>query len=321
MDGAGTQGNPNRPTFFMITLNTAYQSLRSSAMDLNTQTKVKSATVAQLSSGVAQPEDTGSASFVYKLRTTVTRERSIAAGMVNAISFLDAQAGALQHIYKNVARMDELATRMQDPLQSSADPDTGAQPDLENYMAEFTKLADEIWDTRQASFNGKSLMYVSGARTTLRVALSADGKRTMDLTQSDFSTEPTWRYVLGTTSAASAPGRDPATVYVSTRADVMDPTVMGAIGFENLLADIAQKLASNGAQRSRLERGVAHARGVALGTEAAASVVGDTDVARAVNALVRTDVLTQGALAVRTQANVLSDAALSVLTGSSRFGA
>jgi hypothetical protein len=44
-------------------------------------------------------------------------------------------------------------------------------------------------------------------------------------------------------------------------------------------------------------------------------------VARAVTALARPDVLTQGALTVRTQANVLSDAALSVLTGSSRLGA
>ena len=306
----------------MITLNTAYQSLRSSAMDLNTQTRVKSRTVAQLSSGVAQPEDTGgTAAFVYKLRTTVTRERSTAAGMVNALSFLDAQAGALEHIYKNVARMDELASKMLNPTQAGTDPTTGGQPDLENYMAEFTKLADEIWDTREASFNGKSLLYVSGARTTLQVALSGDGKRTMDLTQSDFSTEPTWRYVLGTTSPASAPERDPATVFVTTPADVMDSAVMGAVGFEKLLADLAQKLATNQAQRSRLEGGLAHARGVALGTEAAAGVVGDTDVARAVTALARTDVLTQGALAVRTQANVLSDAALSVLTGSSRLGA
>ena len=306
----------------MISLNTAYHSLRSSAQDINAQTKAKSRTVAQLSSGVAQVEKQGAeASFVYKLRTTVARQRSAAIGMVNAISFLDAQAGALEHIHRNLARMDELATRMRNPLQSGADPDTGEQPGLEAYMAEFTKLADEIWDARQASFNGKSLMYVTGARTSLQVAMSGDGRRTMDLTQSDFSTEPTWRYLLGTTSPATAPERDPATVYVATPADVADPTVMGGVGFERLLADIANKLAVNQAERSRLEGGLAHARGAAQGTEAAAGVVGDTDVAQAVTALARTDVLTRGALAIRTQANVLSDAALRVLGVSSRLGA
>jgi len=305
----------------MITLNTAYQSLRSSAFDINVQAGLKSRTVAQLSSGVAVPEGTGTeASVVYKLRTMVTRQHSIEQGMVNAMSFLDAQAGALQHIYKGVSRMDELATQMLDPIQNATDPDTGEQPGLQNYMAEFNQVADDIWNTRRSSFNEKPLLYVSGARTALSVALSADGRQNMRVTQSDFSTEPTWRYLLGTTSPATAPNRDLSTVYVSTPADVADPTVMGSVGFERLLADLSQKMAVNGAQRSRLQYALERSREVSSGTEAAAGIMGDADVARAVNALARTDVLTQGALAVRTQANVLSDAALSVLTGSSRLG-
>ena len=56
-------------------------------------------------------------------------------------------------------------------------------------------------------------------------------------------------------------------------------------------------------------------RGTALGTDAASSKIGDVDVADAVKRLARTDVLTQGAVAMRTQANVLADAALKVLGG------
>jgi hypothetical protein len=119
---------------------------------------------------------------------------------------------------------------------------------------------------------------------------------------------------------ATAPERDPPTMYVLTAADAAEATVMVAVGFDLLLAEIANRLAANHPQRNRLESGLAHARGVALGTEAAAGVVGDTDVAQAVTALARTDVLTRGALAIRTQANVLSDAALRVLSGSSGLG-
>ncbi len=95
---------------------------------------------------------------------------------------------------------------------------------------------------------------------------------------------------------------------------------MGAVGFDLLLAEIANKLDANQPQRNWLESGLAHARRVTPGTEAAAGVVGDTDLAQAVTALARTEVLTRGALAIRTQANVLSDAALRVLNGSSGLG-
>jgi hypothetical protein len=120
---------------------------------------------------------------------------------------------------------------------------------------------------------------------------------------------------------ATALERDPPPMYVLTAADAAEATVMGAVGFDLLLAEIANKLAANHPQRNRLESGLAHARGVAPGTEAAAGVVGDTDLAQAVTALARTDVLTRGALAIRTQAIVLSDAALRVLGVSSRLGA
>jgi flagellin-like hook-associated protein FlgL len=277
--------------------------------------RAKSRAVLQLSSGVTAPEQTGGqAAYVYKLRNGVTRQRAVEQGMVNAISFLDAQAGALQSIYKGVVRMDELASRLQDITQNRIDPETGEQPDLENYMKEFSSVADEIWKTRSASFNGRDLLYVTGARPALQVSLSMDGNRNLALTPSDFSVEPTWRYLLGTTSPATAPGRDPATVYVSTAADVADPTVMGAVGFERLLQDLSEKIATNGAQRRQLEAALAHSRGKSNQTDLAAGVAGDTDVARVLTAMARTDVLTQGSLAVRTQANVLADAALQVLS-------
>jgi flagellin-like hook-associated protein FlgL len=304
----------------MITLNTSYQSLRSSALELNAQARLRGRTIGQLSSGVVAPEGTGNEdSFVNKLRASADRGRATEHGMVNALSFLDAQAGLLQHIQKTVLRMDELALKMEDPTQGWADPNTGAQPDLENYMAEFTKLADEIWDTRQARFNGRDLMYSTGARSTLEVLTSPDGRQKMSLTQSDFSTNPTWRYLLGVTSPVTAPERDPNTVFVTTPADVMDPTIFGREGTATLLEDLSQKMAENGAQRSRLQFALQQVRSTAVQTDIAAGVAGDTDVALAVTSLARKDLLTQGALAIRTQANVLADAALHVLSGSSAF--
>ncbi len=300
----------------MISLNTAYHSLRSSALDLNTQARAQTRAVTQLSSGLAAPEASGSAAaVVYKMRTEANRQDTTVLGMANALSFLDAQGAALQHVYAAVSRMSEIATQMQDPTKGGGDPENGSFPDLEAYMAEFNQLSADIWNTRRSTFNGTNLMYVSGARTTMSVSLSGNGRQRMNITASDFSTEPTWRFLLGYSSNPNASAPDPSTMYLTSPTDVLDPEVMGPAGFDTLLNDVSQKIALNGAQRSQLETHLGHLRGSSEAKARALDTIEGVDVANAVSHLARSAVLANSAVAMRTQANVLSDAALWVLRG------
>ncbi len=317
-----------------ISLNNQYATLRSSAYDLNKATAIQSKSIAKLAAGTlaADPTQAGErVGSVIKLRNSGLRLRALETGVVNALSFLEAQTGVFQQMSSVVNRMSQLAIQMRDPSKSSAD--------LENYFEEISELREELSSYRMAKFNGRNLMnYLNGdaltqtegtSPETLAVELSENGDSTLDVTQSDLSTPSgPFNTLLGQITTATAPNTE-RTGYADAAAypdDAGIPDVAAAIaalidegqwgqkGFDLLIQDIAQRMAVNQTEQSQLRLNLDRIRDRMLGSDVAASRVSDLDVAQELVVLSRSDIQLRGAIATKTQSNVLADSALKILS-------
>jgi flagellin-like hook-associated protein FlgL len=309
-----------------INLNNQYAVLRSSAYDLNQVAKTQSKIITQIAAG-SQTVDPTSAGVqsgsVLKLRNSGLRLRSIETGVVSALSFLEAQAGVFQQMSDVVSRMSQLTTKMRDPSKNAED--------LENYFAEVSELRDELSSYRMAQFNGRNLMnYLNGSGSTqgtvaetLSVSLNEDASSTLNVTQSDVSTQSgPFNFLLGQITPETTPNTDksgaadvvfPLTV-AETIADFISDTLWGQAGFDLITQDIAQRMAVNQTEQSQLRLNLDRIRERMLGTDAATSRVADVDVAQELTLLARTDIQFRGAIATKTQSNVLADSALQILS-------
>ncbi|MBJ7393107.1 MAG: hypothetical protein JHC85_16185, partial [Chthoniobacterales bacterium] len=176
-----------------INLNNQYAVLSSTAYDLNQVAKTQSKSVAQLAAGSQTVDPTSAgveAGSVLKLRNSGLRLRALETGVVNAMSFLETQAGVFQRMADVVGRMSQLGSQIVDPSKSTEDAN--------NYFEEVSELQEELSSYRMAQFNGRNLMnYLNGdpndgslgtAPETLAVALSEQGNNVLNITQSDVST-------------------------------------------------------------------------------------------------------------------------------------
>jgi flagellin-like hook-associated protein FlgL len=80
------------------------------------------------------------------------------------------------------------------------------------------------------------------------------------------------------------------------------------------MQDISQRMAVNQTEQSQLRLNLDRIRERMLGTDAATSRVADVDVAQELTVLARTDMQFRGAIATKTQSNVLSDSVLQILS-------
>lgn len=300
-----------------INLNNQYAVLKSTAYDLNQVAKTKSKSVVQLAAGSQTVDPTSAgveAGSVLKLRNSGLRLRALETGVVNALSFLETQAGVFQRMSDVVGRMSQLATQMRDPSKSSEDAD--------NYFQEVSKLQDELSSYRMSQFNGRNLVnYLSGNGTTqgtppetLSVALSPEADNILNITQSDVTT-PGGLFIslLGPINGLSTPDRIPVEG-IDNADDLLSEVQWGQKGFDLLIQDIAQRMAVNQTEQSQLRLNLDRIRERMLGTEAATSRVADVDVAKELAVLTRTDMQFRGAIATKTQSNVLADSALQILS-------
>jgi flagellin-like hook-associated protein FlgL len=299
-----------------ISLNNQYAVLRSTAYDLNQVAKTQNRSVTQLASGsqTADPSSAGvEAGSVLKLRNSGLRLRSIESGVVNAMSFLETQAGVFQRMADVVGRMSQLASQMTDPSKSAEDVD--------NYFKEVSELQDELSSYRMAQFNGRNLVnYLSGDGAVLgtepeilSVALNEDAGNTLNVTQSDVTPGGLFYSLLGPITALTTPGRA-ASLGTDNAASLLSEIEWGQKGFERLTQDIAQRMAVNQTEQSRLRSNLDRIRERMLGTDAATSRVADVDVAQELAVLARTDMQFRGAIVTKTQSNVLADSALQILS-------
>ena len=301
-----------------INLNNQYAVLRSSAYDINQVAKTQSKLITQIAAGSQTVDPTSAgvqAGSVLKLRNSGLRLRSIETGVVNALSYLETQAGVFQQMSSVVNRMSELLDKMRDPTKDAED--------VQNYFKEVTELQDELSSYRMAQFNGKNLMnYLNGDTLTrsegtvpeiISVALNEDANNTLNVTQSDVSTPGgLFNSLLGQITTVSTPKTD-GTGYTEY-ASLLDEGDWGQTGFELLTQDIAQRMAVNQTEQSQLRLNLDRIRERMLGTDAATSRVADVDVAQELTVLARTDMQFRGAIATKTQSNVLADSALQILS-------
>ncbi len=299
-----------------INLNNQYAVLRSSAYDINQVAKTQSKLITQIAAGSQTVDPTSAgvqAGSVLKLRNSGLRLRSIETGVVNAMSFLETRAGVFRQMAEVVGRMSQLGSQMVDPSKNAED--------VQNYFEEFSKLQDELSSYRTAQFNGKNLMnYLSegtqGSGTAtemLPVALSQEADKTLNITQSDVRTPGgPFNDLLGEITTDTTPNRDPVADY--TRSQLVDETLWGQKGFDNFMQDISRRMAVNQTEQSQLRLNLDRIRERMLGTDAATSRVADVDVAQELTVLARTDMQFRGAIATKTQSNVLADSALQILS-------
>lgn len=335
-----------------ISLNDQYVFLRASAFDINQVAKAKSRRIDKLAAGseVVDPTSAGvEAGSVLKLRNSGLRLRAIESGVINAISFLETQSSMFQQMSSVVSRLSELTVLMRDSIKSSqkfqklVNELANESPDSVTYQAfkdsdevkndgefqsffayseEALALMEELSSYRTAQFNGRDLMnhlYISNSaelvskENTLAVSLSEDGKNSATVTLVESALSQTLNNLLGRITESTYPKGD-NNKFVFNSADLTDPSNWGQKGFDLLIQDLSQRIAMNLSEQSSLRLNLDRIRERMLGTEAATSRVADVDVAQELSALARNDMQFQGAIATKTQSNVLADSALMILS-------
>ena len=223
-----------------------------------------------------------------------------AGGISNALSLMQTQAASLQAISAQLSRMSELTVLMQDVTKSTED--------LDNYMAEFNGVRQEMGRTFEDKFNGMDLLFYQGINAPLTVFLDESGTRTMTIERTDFSANSGWASLVG----ATKPYGGTAGV-TDSPASLINETLWGSSSLQLLIQDLATMIAKNGATQARLQFALDAVREQKLTFEQAVSRLADTDVAAETANLARTSILVQSSASALTQANESSNIVLKLL--------
>lgn len=275
------------------------------ALNLAKASSAQARSLARLSSGsrFVETSDDAAGSAVYiKTGAAMRRQSATESNISNALSLMQTQAASLEAISKQLSRMSELTVLMQDVTKSTED--------LDNYMSEFNEVRQQMGLHFEDKFNGINLLHYQGVNSPLTVYLDESGTQTMTLQKSDFSTNPGWGILVGTTKPYSG-----TTGVTDTPANLIDETLWGSSSFQVLIQELATMIADNGAAQSRLGFALDSVRNQRVNFEQAASRIRDTDVAAETTALARSNVLVQSSAAMVSQANASANTLLKLIQG------
>ena len=255
---------------------------------LDTSQRNLTKSLSRLSTGsrIVQPQD-DAAGLAVSSRFTAQISRNSAAmnNLANAVSFSQTQDGFTQKVMHALDRMSELTVLAMDITKTNTD--------RSNYSVEFTQLQNYINDIGTKDFNSVSLFAGTGTAVTI---------------DSDANTFTMNALDLNSTTAATGLARafDSATsaVYTTTSASSALSNIQTAI----------QNLADMRANIQRLN--VTHSQVGLLNENLAAtnSRILDTDVAEETTEFARFNILVQSGTSMLTQANLLPQAALQLIT-------
>jgi flagellin len=270
--------------------------------DLGRSARQQAKSITRIASGsrlADTSEDPGAYAVSLKLKLTANALDGVERGLLNAVSFLQAQEDGLLAVGRAVERMSELATLVQDPTKG-----TGDQAAI---LLEMDALREEIIRVQDQTLNGQKLFLKFDGDNgdtggSLGVPSGPPGQQ-LDLTRADFSAGDAGFYWI---YAISAGGVTSSTVNVAD---------FGQAGFDTLLQSVSSMLAQNGAEQSRVQSALDQARTRRIHTEAADGRISDVDVAREVTRLSRTNIQMDATRSVMAQANVLAEIALKILSG------
>ncbi len=281
-----------------VTINTN-TSASFAASNLTRSSDLLQKSLARLSSGsrISTPaDDAGGLAVSMKLSAALKRTDAQTANVANALSFLQTASGALKSAASVLERLSELGTLASDVTKSTAD--------ISNYSTEFNQLMLELKKISSDTFNGIKLFNVydgtSTANQSLAVYLSEDGSQSMSISTSDLASIFTSISDTTTTRSDSKGGLGNVTgsyVSVATQA----------------IQDLSEKMATNGAESSRLQFALDALSIQKVNVEAANSRIYDVDVAAETTRLARANILVQSGAAMLAQANAASQIALKLL--------
>ena len=128
-------------------------SVRNQAVfDLNRSSGQYAKSVARIASGsrlVETSDDPGAYSVSLKLKSSGKALDAVQKGLMNALSFLQAQADGLGEVGRAVERMNVLATLVLDPTKNSED--------VHASILEMNQLREEIVSVQASKLNGQKL--------------------------------------------------------------------------------------------------------------------------------------------------------------------
>lgn len=267
-------------------------------------------------------DDPSGAGNSLTLSSRLNRDEIIKHSVVNALSFLQTQAGVIKHGADLLERFFELATQAADPTKSATD--------LANYQAEWTHLFNEydinFGNSRDGvgnpsvgpgngiaspdpsqhvtapTFNGVPMLGFNTGYTIdstpqqLKVTISADGSRSMTISQVDL--DQLWG--------------NPGGNYLSNKITEMTGANITNLSFMIDLFSLCA--ARNGAEQQSLQFALESLNMSQAGMESMYSRVADADVATELTNLSRANILTQSGAALTIQANASTHVALRLLS-------
>jgi len=226
----------------------------------------------------------------------------------DAVSLIQTADGALGVIDEKLIRMKELAT------QASTGTYTSEQRLIID--SEYQAMASEITRIANATdFNGIYLLNgnLSGA-THSGAGLNATGKLKVHFGTGNLSAEDYYYIQIGTSTAsalgvglgaaAGTDGRSISTQELAQKA--LDQLNKAIVSKDKIRANL-------GALQNRLENTVQNLQIQAENLQSAESQISDVDVAEEMTSFVRSQILTQSAIAMLSQANSLPKMALQLL--------
>ena len=260
--------------------------------NLNASNAMLQKSLNRLSSGskiTAPADDAGGLAVSMKMQAAIKRTEAVNTNIANAQSFLQTQDGALATGAKILDRISELKTLSMDVTKNDED--------IANYQTEYDALKSQLTALTEEKFNGVSLFTSAATGTTLAVATTEKGDKTVNLTQAAFADK------VSTLVASSAKLQD-------------DTTPANEISVDNVttaIQSIATLRAQNGATSSRLQFASEMLSTNKQNLEAANSRIIDVDVASESTQLARANILVQAGSSMLGQANASSQIALRLL--------
>jgi flagellin len=266
-----------------LTINTN-TSASHSAANLTRSSDLMQKSLMRLSSGSrisSASDDAGGLAVSMKLAASLKRNDVQSANVANALAFLQTAAGSLQSAAAVFERLSELGTLASDVTKASGD--------IDNYATEYNALVTELSKLTGDTFNGLSLFSSTNGGGSLTVFLSEDGRQSMTITQNNLAD------IINNISALSL---------------VTGSTVSTAA---SAIQDLANEIAINGAQTSRLQFALDSLNTGEVNLESARSKIYDVDVASETTKLARANILVQSGASMLAQANAASQVALKLL--------
>ena len=260
-------------------------------LDTNQLNLTRSLSRLSTGSRIVQPQD-DAAGLAVSSRFTAQMSRNTAAmiNLANAVSFSQTQDGFMQKVTHALTRMGELSILAMDV--------TKTDTDRSNYSVEFTQLQNFISDIGTKKFNGVSLFFDTGNDVTIDSDANMFTMNALDLN-----------------SAAATIGI--ARAYNSATSGI-NTTSSAAAALSNIqtaiqnLADMRAKVGAN-IQRLDVTRSQVGLLNEKLATTN--SRILDVDVAEETTEFARYNILVRSGTSMLTQANLMPQAALQLITG------